>query len=237
MISCPTCATNNDPFSIICINCKGYLQNKVVNLDLGRMIWKIIEDPISAFREIGLAQNKNFALMLHGFLGIALTFTLMWHLEIGDRFEGLLELLIIGTLLGATAGGIGMLMISTIFHLVTRSLGGRGSIRDSYALIGYSSVPILFSLILVFPIELMTFGMYLFAGNPSPYVIKPTLFLVLAGLDLTLFIWTVVLVILGTKVIHRLSTFKSIAIAFVLLVGLFLLNWSLSPYILRLTVG
>ena len=47
--------------------------------------------------------------------------------------------------------------------------------KDTFALIIYSQIPYLFGLIILFPLELVIFGDYLFSKNPSPFTIKGTL--------------------------------------------------------------
>jgi hypothetical protein len=93
--------------------------------------------------------------------------------------------------------------------------------RRSLGVLGYSMTPVAFSLILILPIELLTFGMYLFTSNPHPYVMKPVSYVLLIGFDALIASWTLGLAVVGTRVGHQLNTMKSMVVVFVTL-GLFI---------------
>ena len=106
-------------------------------------------------------------------------------------------------------------MITGIYFALVKLLGGSAGFRGSLALLAYSFTPITFSLFLVLPIELLTFGMYLFSGNPNPYEIKPVSYVVLLGFDTAVALWTLVLAVVATKVGHQLRIWK----AFIVVAG------------------
>lgn len=230
MVTCSICAVQNDEFAITCSGCKGFLQNRVPNLDLFATAWKILENPSRAFRQIRLAEHKNFMFFLHGLLGIALSFTCFWYLRVGEFFNTLLDVLIWGTVTGLIGGTVITLLFSLLYHRLVQLFGGKGGVRDSMALVGYSSVPIALSLVTILPIELMTFGMYLFTSNPSPYVLQPASFLLLAGLDILLLCWSLVLITRGTKIIHQISWIRSAVVMIFLLIGYGSLLFFVTPF-------
>jgi len=78
---------------------------------------------------------------------------------------------------------------------------------------------LILSLVFVLPIELMTFGLYLFSFNPHPITIKPTLYIVLLSFDVVLILWGLILSIVGTKVGNQIPLWKSISTV-VLLYGI-----------------
>ncbi len=212
MLRCPTCAFENDDFAITCQNCRGFLQNRVPNLNLFETAWGVLESPRATFRSIRLAEHKNFSLFLFGCFGISLSFTFFWYLRLGRFFENLLDLIP-----WAIVGGIGLGLVTSmtltgLYHLVTRLFGSRIRFRNSLGLLAYSFVPIVFSLVFVLPIELMTFGMYLFTGNPHPSVIKPLSYGLLVGFDSIMGFWTIILVTVGTSIVHRMGVAKAIAL-------------------------
>jgi hypothetical protein len=105
-----------------------------------------------------------------------------------------------------------------LYYAFAKLLGGKATLRSSLALLAYSLVPIVLSLFLVLPIELLTFGMYLFTSNPHPYVLKPFSYLMLVGFDAVVTAWSIFLVIIGGMVAHRLTFAKS-ALAAALTLG------------------
>jgi len=213
MITCSVCQTENDQYVTVCKKCGGFLQDRLPNLDLFDTVWKIIEKPNHAFRLIMRAEHKNYAVFLSTLAGIAITFTGFWHFTLGDRFGNILMLIFFGLLLGIPIGLALSPVISLLHWGLSKILGNKPSFRNSLGITSYSLTPIVLSLLFVLPIELLTFGMYLFTFNPPPYSIKPIPYMVLIGFDIALTTWTWVLLVIGTKVGNQTSWWKSIVIS------------------------
>ena len=77
----------------------------------------------------------------------------------------------------------------------------------------YASVPIVYSLVLVFPIEIAIFGPYFFSDNPPPLVIDPVAYIVLLGFDGAAVLWSLALLIEGTVVVNGFSRVKAAILA------------------------
>lgn len=212
MIICTVCLAENDDFAITCAECKAFLQDRVPNLDLFETGWKIIESPRKAFRTITLAEHKNYALFLFTLFGVSLSFTGFWYFKLGNRFQSLLDLLVWAMGTGIALGFVSAAALTLVYYGLAKIFGGLMGFRSSMGVLGYSMTPIAFSLFLVLPIELMTFGMYLFTWNPHPYTIKPVSYVLLIGFDMVISLWSIALAVLGTKVGHRLSTWKSLVV-------------------------
>lgn len=220
MIRCPTCAQENDEFATVCSNCRAFLQNRVPNLNLFETSWGILESPRSTFRTIALAEHKNYAFFLFCGFGLAVSFSFFWLLKLGAFFDTLMDLLPVAFGGGIVLGALLALLLPLLFHAVVKALGTRQRLRQSYAILAYSLVPVVLSVIILLPIELMTFGMYLFTSNPDPAVIKPGSWYTLASLDAICGLWAVYLAAQGTRVVHGFSVPKAVAaVAVVLLVG------------------
>ena len=213
MIICSVCQTENDQYSTICKKCGGFLQNRVPNLDLFDVLWKIIENPRTAFRLIMRSDHKNYALLLYTLSGIAITFTGFSYFKLGERIDNILMIIFMAILIGIPFG-IGLCPIATSLHWgLSKIMGSKASFRTSLGITSYSLAPIIISLLFVLPIELLTFGMFLFTSNPPPFTIKPLLFLVLVGFDIALGLWAWILLIIGTHVGNQVSIWKSICIS------------------------
>ena len=212
MINCSVCQTENDQYSTVCKKCGGFLQNRIPNLDLFDVLWKIIENPRTAFRLIMRAEHKNYALFLYTLSGIALTFTGFWYFKLGERFENILFIVILGTLIGIPFG-IALCPIASSLHWgLSKIFDNKASFRNSLGITSYSLTPIVISLLFVLPIELLTFGMYFFTFNPPPITIKPVLYMLLIGFDIALALWSWILLIIGTNVGNQISLWKSIVL-------------------------
>jgi len=233
MITCPVCHSENDSYATVCLNCKGYLQNRVPNLNLFETMWEVVESPRRAFHTITLAEHKNYSIFLFVLFGISLSFTSFWYLRIGNRFETLFELIFWALGVGV-AIGIGLLLIlPPIYHLGAKLMGGKTGYRSSVGLLSYSMVPVVVSLFFVLPVELLTFGMYLFTANPHPHTIKPVSYIALVGFDAAVSLWSIILAVLATAEGHQLSKFKALVVVFLTLTtlgGVFFLT----PKVMRL---
>jgi len=217
MLRCPSCSFDNDDFATICVQCKSFLQNRVPNLNFFETVWGIIESPKTTFRTITLAEHKNYVLFLFACFGIAVSFTTFWYLELGRHFDSLL-FMIPWALGGGVVGGLIITpLLSVLGHLVGRSLGSNQRFRNSNALFAYSLVPVVLSLILILPIELLTFGMYMFTSNPPPIVIKPVSFLLLMGFDVLMTVWALALAGIGMTVVYRFSVWKAAGAVLIIL--------------------
>lgn len=221
MIKCTVCLAENDDFSTTCIKCKAFLQDRVPNLNLFETSWQVIESPSKAFRKIALAEHKNYVLFLFSMLGVSLAFTVFWYLRLGTRFESLLDLIPAAVGIGVVLGLVSSVVVTGVYHLLAKMMGGMTGFRGSLGVLGYSMTPVAFSLILILPIELLTFGMYLFTSNPHPYVMKPVSYVLLIGFDAVIAAWTLSLAVVGTRVGHQLNAMKSMIVVFVTL-GLFI---------------
>lgn len=217
MVQCPACTFENDEFATICSNCRAFLQNRVPNLNFFDTSWGILESPFKTFRIIAIAEHKNYAFFLFCCMGVALSFTAAWYLKLGAFFETLLDLIPFLVGLGVVLGALFALVLPFVHHRITKVLGARAKVRQSYGVLAYSFVPVLLSLILVLPIELLTFGMYMFTSNPHPAVIKPVSYYVLVGFDVLLGGWALILAVLGTRVVLRVSVMRSSLAAVILL--------------------
>jgi hypothetical protein len=233
MIKCTVCLAENDDFATTCIACKAFLQDRVPNLNLFETGWQVIEAPSKAFQKIALAEHKNYVLFLFSLLGVSLSFTAFWYLRLGTRFESLLDLIPAAVGIGVGFGLVAAVVVTAVYHLLAKMMGGRAGFRGSLGVLAYSMTPIAFSLVLILPIELLTFGMYLFTGNPHPYVMKPVSYVLLVGFDALIAVWTLALAIVATKVGHQLNILKSITVI-VLTVGFFFGGMFLVAYQLHL---
>lgn len=223
MTKCTVCFTENDPFATICRRCGSFLQNRVPNLNLFETLWGILESPTKTFPKITLAEHKNFSLFLFSLFGVSVSFTGFWYYQLGNRFSSLPELLIYAFAIGLVGGVVVPPFIAFLYHIVGRMFGRKATYRTGYSILAYSTTPVVLSLVIVLPIELMTFGMFMFTANPHPFVIKPTSYVVLVVFDVLVALWAIWLVVRGTKIAYRIGWTKSF-IATVVAVGSLLLS-------------
>jgi hypothetical protein len=213
MIACTVCGTQNDEFAVVCVSCKSFLQMKVDNLNLFETLWSLMETPRVAFRRIALARHKNYVIFLSSLLGIAIVYSVFWFKNLGSRFPDFALLMGAGLVLGPFVGVLFTFLFSLLVHRVGRLLGGTGSYRNVRAATVYASVPIIYSLVLVFPIEIAVFGPYFFSDNPPPLVINPVAYIALLGFDGAAIFWSLALLTEGIVVVNGFSRRKAFVLA------------------------
>ncbi len=210
MITCQICQTTNHHLAVICSSCGGFLQGRIENLDLFSTMWKLIESPAKAFRTIAIARHKNYSIFLSSVAGIAFTFFVFWLTSIGDHSETLINLLAAGFTVGPFFGIFVLLLFSVIMLAVMKIGGMRVQFRNIYATAAYVCIPVIFSFVLIFPIEIMTFGLFMFTKNPSPYLLKPVSYILFLGLDGAFAVWSLAMLLVGVKSLLDVPWFTAV---------------------------
>jgi hypothetical protein len=213
MILCSVCAQANDDLQTICSSCGSYIQDRIPNIDFFATMWRLVESPKEAFHKITIAEHKNYVLFLMMFLGIATSFGLLWARHAGNEFNNLIYLILLGFVIGlGIALPIGLLLTVTV-HWMLRLFGGKGTLKNTYGVLGWSLMPIMLSVSILLPIQLASIGLRLFSTNPSPMDVKPLVYIVLLGLDGFAALWTINLARVGFCVAHKISTWKSAGVS------------------------
>ncbi|HUI08810.1 MAG TPA: YIP1 family protein [Bacteroidota bacterium] len=172
-----------------------------------------MESPRAAFRRIALARNKNYVIVLSSLLGIAGVYAVIWLRALGPRFPNLAFLVGAGILAGPPLGIVLVLLLSVLVHRLGRLLGGRGTYRNVRAVVAYAAVPVVYSLVIVFPVEIALFGTYFFSNNPPPLVINPAAYVVLLGMDGAALLWSLALLVEATVVVNGFGRGKALIVA------------------------
>jgi len=189
---------------IVCMRCGSFLQARVPTLDLFDTIWQLIESPRKAMRRIALAVHKNYVIFLSSFYGIGLAFFLLWVLNLGEAFSNLLYLIFTAILIGPALGIIHVFLTSLVGVLIGRLMRTRMQFSNVLGVAAYATIPVNLSVVFVLPIELMTFGLFMFAQNPSPFVIKPIPYIIFMVLDGLAILWSLSLFVIGVRTISNL---------------------------------
>jgi hypothetical protein len=211
MLKCPVCATENDDLALTCRSCKSYLQAKVDTIDLFAALWGLMEAPHRTFKRIVLSAHKNYVVILGALQGIAALVAVARWQHLGRGVEVTL-VLGLATVLGILAGIAVQFILGSFIVQVARSLGGRGTFRNTRAVIAYAGIPLTLWLLVMVPIEFGVFGKYLFEGNPSPAVIQPVLYYVLLTIEVLLAAWSLYLLAVGVGIAHGIPTARGVVV-------------------------
>lgn len=173
-VTCKICQTENPFHSLKCEQCKGFLRDKISNIDFWSTIIRLIESPREAFKTIIFSEHKNFILLLTLFYTFKIillelfinTFALNYQDAVLNHFLifGMIVFLSVFASLYFFSWTIKYLLHK--FRVETRT-------KDNFAILIYSLVGYVFSLLILLPIELILFGSTLIQNSPSPFFLKP----------------------------------------------------------------
>lgn len=221
---CKKCNHKNPAYKYICTECKSYLRERIVNLDLWNTILLIIEDPTKSFKQIIFAEHKNFILFISLIISIKNLLITRYFSVPSLGQNGVTTSLLLSIIL--------MILISifllTLFSFLLKSYYNFNKIKlrfkDVYAVSVYAFIPYLFGLIFIFPVELIVLGGDIFSNNPYSFQIKPTISYILIGLELLTIIWSFYLIL---KSIITITMQKTLAI---LITIVFFIIWHAALY-------
>jgi hypothetical protein len=221
MVICSICGKENDDLAVTCVSCRSFVQGKVDTLDLFSTIWGLMESPGRTFRRIAMARSKNYVVLLATLFGVYLAYTVLWFKHLGNQFQNLAIITGMGLAAGPVLGILFTLFAALLIVLVSRLFRGKGKYRNTLAVTAYATFPLAAVLVLVFPVKIAIFGIFLFGTNPPPAVINPPLYYALLGFDGLAALWTWVLLLRGIAVANQTGLLRAVVPAAVvpLLIG------------------
>jgi len=198
IIICKSCGTENPYYEVICSNCHAYLRERIFNIDLWNTIEQLIETPVKAFRRIIQSEHKNFISLIFIFAVFKLFISSIFLSLALFKNEQPLNLFSIRFIFFAGGMLFLLLILSLLLLLVLKGGGIKSRFKDLFALLTFSLLPYSFAAIILFPVELIIFGNYLFSVNPSPFIVKSFFAWVLVSLEVLLILWSIFLTVTGT---------------------------------------
>lgn len=213
-VVCKNCGTENALYQGVCTKCGSFLRTRVVNIDLFPTLWQTIESPATAFSNIISAEHKNYVIYLYVAAAVKYlldAFILKGHIYSGGMLNwGFFSILPVAVILSL----VFFYLFSFLFKASAAMTGCSTRAKDIFAQLAFTQLPQLFALIFIFPVEMVLFGEYLFSADLPPYLIKPMPAWILAGLEVLMFIWSVVL---GGIAFHKQTRLKILSIVMTIL--------------------
>lgn len=230
IIVCNNCHEENPFYEKTCWKCHSYLRDKVYNIDLWKAISRITESPREAFKAIILSEHKNFIVPVIIFAAIKFLLDSFFLSFIDKSLTSEYKNIFIGFLVVLGLTTLILAAFSFLLKVFTASTEAKTRFKDNLAILTYSFIPHTIGLCILFPIEVVVFGSYLFSVNPSPFIIKETLAYVMAGFEILLVLWGLFLAIIAVFVQTR-STMFSVIFGIVFYIAIFY-----SLYLLRIFI-
>lgn len=212
-MTCSVCGAENPETATVCSSCKAFLQNRVPTLDLFKTAWGVLVAPGRTFKDVALAEHKNYAVTLFGLCGITALAGTIAALEAGDIVGGLIETAAAATAVGYAVGIVLSPLVALVHTAASGIVRGDVSFRRSLGITAYALVPCIVAGLLVFPIQLLTFGEHFFVANPHPSTINAVSYWVMMALQFVALAWTLFLLAAGSKFGLRVNTARAVAVA------------------------
>lgn len=222
-VECSNCQTNNDITNLTCKNCKHFLRDKIVNIDIWKFFWELLENPTNALKKIILAEHKNYIIIL----------TLLIVLKIGLIGNLINNIVQLNSFYNSNfvtnifKFAISFVLAISIISVITRKIISfkftRIKLKDSFALLIFSFWSLTFSIVLLTIIEYTLFGSYFFTFEFSPLEIKKYPFYIICFLELIPIIASYIYLYLGFKFLTKNNLFAlGYSFIIIVLIGLLL---------------
>jgi hypothetical protein len=218
MIICPVCNKENHHLAGACTACGSFLQQRVENLDLFATIGHIVDAPGKTFHTIAVARHKNFIYILSALYGWPVVFTVFWYIHAGEQSTSLLTFLTAGFAIGPVVGLTLFLYAGLLLWIAARIMRSKISFRNAVATLVYSAAPFLLVFFIYLPMVILTYGLYFFTKNPSPYDLKPLSFIIIVSLAGLSYLWSASLLLVGIRIVTGTRWYSSLAIWFLTLI-------------------
>lgn len=217
-IACKSCSTLNPQYKLNCSSCNSILRNRVVNIDFWLTVWGLIDSPVHAYLKIIHSEHKNYLFFISILAGLNfwLDSLLLKNVLSVEYSSGNI---LISLAVSLFAIFFYMVLLSIISKYIFRLLKSETRIKDNLSIYFYALIPQLVLFPILFIIEFAIFGKYWLSFNPSPFILKPTIAYVLAGLEGILFFGSLILTTIAVYAQTKLKLF-SILFAVVLNAGI-----------------
>lgn len=193
-ITCSSCKTSNSLYLLNCLKCGAVLRNKVSSIDLWKTISGLLESPQKTFINIIQSDQKNYIFLLIGISGLVYSFYSYWLSMILFQ-NNKLEFLQVGKVIILIT--VLYFIVSLVISSVNKLKHEKTRVRDTFAVIVYSQIPVIVFGTFLLILKLAVFGSYIFSLNPDPFEIKPLFAYLFSGLTILIIIWSLTLAIIS----------------------------------------
>ena len=194
-ISCSNCGTENAIYAVSCSKCNSFLRKRTINIDFWQTVWRILYSPVDTAVNIIRAEHKNFTLVFFFLILLKLFLLKISTVYIINEYSDFSQNIFGAFVFQVIQISIAFLLILFVFVKINKLFKLDTRFKDNFALLVFSFTPLLFSLIILTPVEYALFGKFWFFGNPFPVFIKPTAAYMLYSLELLMVVWSFIIYI------------------------------------------
>ncbi|MDA0986379.1 MAG: Yip1 family protein [Bacteroidetes bacterium] len=166
-IVCSNCGSENDDLVYKCLQCGNILQDKIANLNFFETFWSILESPFETFNKILRAEHKNYTLFLYYTFTTSIVYFSIWINKFGSNFDNLIYLILFSQIISTVIFIPFTFLYSHIIFLLLKVFNCKVSLKNCYAIGGWSSVPFAIYFFILIPIGLGIEGLSFFTTFTS----------------------------------------------------------------------
>ncbi|PLX23173.1 MAG: hypothetical protein C0600_15415 [Ignavibacteria bacterium] len=191
---CPSCGAESSVLDLRCGSCGAYIRDRVPALNLFSTLWGIIESPETTFLRIARSEQKNYTFLLFALTGPVLVALVLAAARVGDTDTPFSYVLLACVAAGPVFGLLAFVAATAALRSVFRvSTGARLRFRQTGAYAAFGISPLLWTSVIVLPLQLGIFGVLLFSTNPPAWQTQPLPYWSFVGIDLLALLWSMVL--------------------------------------------
>jgi hypothetical protein len=231
-MKCSICGTDNSEFALRCNNCGAILQQHFKTLNLFEIIIFMWHNPKLAQKRILLAEHRNLTFLVATIESFAAGFAFLYMIKATDTYSAYLpSLLFAGILVSILVFLPFLYLVPLTIYIVARIKRLGITIRGFLSAFIYSIHPLVFTSLVLMPVQVAIFGQYFFSNNPSPKVINPVPFYgliflnIIVILECLFFLWKLISLI-------KSKTMPSFILVMGLIIGAAFASGSMGKYIL-----
>jgi len=196
-IECPSCKQKNFIQNYKCMNCGIIIRDKIVNINLGDALKYLIISPKFILQRIFLAEHKNYSLILFLLLNIKLLIYHCHFLNVYDLDLSSIQSYFLLTVLILVFNLTFLIITQNVISILARE---NLSLKNLSSIFIYSLSFFSLSVIILFPLEWMQFGYFLFSRNPSMFEINSLKSIIIYFIESILIIYSLLLLCIGLSV-------------------------------------
>lgn len=185
---CLVCGNNYFILDYKCKSCGNILREKFSVINISEILKDLLFDTEIGVKKILFAEKKNYVLILFVLFSLKLTIFTMYDMNFADLNSDFSTFSLPLKILMAWIGYLILvfLLIKFLFDLLYKI---KVNFKTIASIFSYSNIYLSISLIILFPLELMLFGFYLFSSNPSIFEINFSKAIIVTSLEAILLIY------------------------------------------------
>lgn len=190
-ITCFSCNQNNFILELKCKNCGSILHEKYNAINLGELIYISLFDPKEAAKRVLFSSKKNYLLILLFLFVLKFVQFTSYDVSILDiHSKSATEIYPVMFLMWFIAILILNLLMKFLFEFFTHH---KISVSNVLSITVYPFLYSSISLFIIFPLELMLFGPYLFSKNPGIFEVNYLKAVSIVALELIILLYSMFL--------------------------------------------